>query len=227
MCGRFALNSPPQRIARQFSLDEVPELLPRYNIAPSQAIPIIRQGGEGRRELVMVRWGLIPAWSKEPKSSYSTINARAETVATKPAFRSAFRARRCLVPADAYFEWQPRPDSKLKQPFLISLKDQSLFAFAGLWERWELADTVIESCTIIVTNANALTRPIHDRMPVILDPSAYEAWLDRNTTATSLQALLKPYDSDQMRAYPVSTLVNNPRHDDPQVIEPASALNTG
>jgi putative SOS response-associated peptidase YedK len=105
MCGRFALNSPPQRIARQFSLDEVPELLPRYNIAPSQAIPIIRQGGEGRRELVMVRWGLIPAWSKEPKSSYSTINARAETVATKPAFRSAFRARRCLVPADAYFEF--------------------------------------------------------------------------------------------------------------------------
>jgi len=222
MCGRFALNSSPQRIAQQFSLDGVPDLLPRYNIAPSQAIPIIRQGAEGKRECVMVRWGLIPAWSQEPKTAYSTLNARAETVATKPAFRSAFRSRRCLVPADAYFEWQSRPGSRLKQPFLIALKNQSVFAFAGLWERWRHEDTVIESCTIIVTDANALTRPIHDRMPVILDPSDYPAWLDREATAVALQSLLKPYDCDQMTAYPVSTRVNNPRHDDPQVIEPAT-----
>lgn len=227
MCGRFALNSPPQRIAQQFSLDQIPELFPRYNITPGQVIPVVRHNAEEKRELVLARWGLIPAWSKEPKIEYSTINARAETVASKPAFRSAFRSRRCLVPADAYFEWQKRPGSKLKQPFLIGLKNQGLFAFAGLWEHWHQGDIVIESCTIIVTDANALTQSIHDRMPVILDPSAYDAWLDRKTPVGSLQALLKPYDSDEMGAYPVSTLVNNPRHDDPQVIEPAPALDRG
>lgn len=226
MCGRFALNSPPQRIAQHFSLDDVPELVPRYNIAPSQVIPLVRHNAEAKREMALVRWGLIPAWSKEPKTEYSTINARAETVASKPAFRSAFRSRRCLVPADGYFEWQKRPGSKLKQPFLVSLKDQGLFAFAGLWERWQQGDTAIESCTIIVTDANALTRPIHDRMPVILDPSNYDVWLDRNTPLATLQALLKPYDSERMKAFPVGTRVNNPRNDDPQLIEPAGALDT-
>jgi len=171
-----------------------------------------------------VRWGLIPAWSKEPKTEYSTINARAETVAAKPAFRSAFRCRHCLVLADAYFEWQARPGGKLKQPFLIGLKNQGLFAFAGLWERWQQEETVIESCTIIVMDANALTRPIHDRMPVILDPLNYDAWLDNKATADSLHSLLKPYDSNSMRAYPVSIQVNNPRHDDPRMIEPITAF---
>jgi putative SOS response-associated peptidase YedK len=220
MCGRYSLKAEEGRIMRQFELYQTPRLIRRYNIAPSQSIPIVRLTPEGQRECVMVRWGLLPSWSKEPKTDYSTINARAETVAIKPAFRTAFRFRRCLIPADGYYEWAVRPGSKTKQPYYIGLRDGEMFAFAGLWERWQRQDTVIESCTIIVTEANELTRTIHDRMPVILGEQDYASWLSTAGRQTELlQSLLKPFPSERMRAYPVSTAVNNPRNDSEACIE--------
>ncbi|MGD8312741.1 MAG: SOS response-associated peptidase, partial [Gammaproteobacteria bacterium] len=164
MCGRFSLAVLPDTLARHFSLSGVPALGPRYNIAPSRDIAAIRQGGQGR-ECVPLRWGLVPAWSDEPKTRYSTINARAETVADKPAYRQSFRHRRCLIPATGFYEWQQAGDGRI--PHHIRRKDGGLFAFAGLWDRWEKAETTLESCTIIVTAANKLMAPIHDRMPVI------------------------------------------------------------
>jgi putative SOS response-associated peptidase YedK len=223
MCGRYALKGKEGRIMRQFELYEIPRLIRRFNIAPSQAVPIVRLTPEGQRECVLVRWGLLPSWAKEPKIDYSTINARAETVATKPAFRNAFRRRRCLVPASGYFEWAARPGSKTKQPYFISLREGELFAFAGLSEHWEREGTVIESCTIIVTEANDLTRPIHDRMPVILGERDYALWLSADGRQVEhLQSLLKPFPSELMQAYRVSTAVNNPRNDDEKCIEPIS-----
>ncbi len=183
MCGRYSITKPVEAMRQLFDFaGPLPNLPARYNVAPTQEVPIIRsQGGDGDggggRALAMLRWGLIPFWAKEPSIAYRMINARAETVATKPAFRAAFRARRCLVPADGFYEWQKR--GRAKQPFRIVLKGEALFAFAGLWERWSGGEgEVIESCTIIVTEANELLRPIHDRMPVILDPADLGAWLD-------------------------------------------------
>jgi putative SOS response-associated peptidase YedK len=220
MCGRYALKGEEGRLMRQFELYEIPRLIRRFNIAPSQAVPIVRLTPEGQRECVMVRWGLLPSWAKEPKTDYSTINARAETVATKPAFRNAFRRRRCLVPASGYFEWAARPGSKTKQPYFISLREGELFAFAGLSEHWEREGTVIESCTIIVTEANDLTRPIHDRMPVILGERDYALWLSADARqAELLQSLLKPFPSELMQTYPVSTEVNNPRNDTERCVQ--------
>ena len=168
MCGRFYLDTPRERLREQFALKQMPLLAARFNIAPSQDIAAIREGEAGR-ELVLLHWGLIPHWAKEEKTKFSMINARAETVATKPAYRSAFRQRRSLVPASGFFEW--KPTGRGRQPYAVWLKDADLFAFAGLWEHWEGADgKTIESCTIIVTDANELLRPIHDRMPVILTP---------------------------------------------------------
>lgn len=174
------LHTPRDRIIERFriarDLATLDALFARYNIAPSQSVAAIRVlSGEEGRELVSLRWGLIPHWAKEAKSEYSTINARAETVAEKPTFRAAFRRRRCLIPADGFFEWSPTPDGTGKQPWYVTRKDGGLFAFAGLLERWEPADGMegqaVDSCTIIVTEANDLLRRIHDRMPVILDPA--------------------------------------------------------
>lgn len=219
MCGRFALYSDPIVLAKKFQTENVPELLPSYNIAPSQAIPVIRQEND-RRTFAMARWGLIPSWAKDIKISYSTINARAETVAEKPAFRSAFQRRRCLIPADGYFEWQEIANSKIKQPWYISLKNQEPMALAGLWEYWQGKDgSEIESCTIIVTSGNELMQPIHDRMPVILSPETWDIWLDTaNTNKQGLQTLLTKYPDDEMTAWPVSTLVNSPRHNGEEYI---------
>lgn len=217
MCGRYSLTKPPEAMRRLFQFRRaLRNLPPRYNIAPTQDAPVVRLSADGERELAMLRWGLVPSWSQDPKSGYSTINARAETVAEKPAFRSAFKSRRCLVPADGFYEWQ-KVDTR-KQPYRIAMKDDGLFAFAGLWERWEKGET-IESFTIIVTQANDLLKPIHDRMPVILDPLDYEPWLDTGTSPAAAQKLLRPFPSDAMRAYPVSTRVNSPRNDDASVIE--------
>jgi len=220
MCGRYSLKTDDIHIRRQFTLKDSPRWVPRYNVAPGQDVPIVRANAEGERKLVFARWGLIPSWSKEPKAEFSTINARAETVAAKPAFRTAFRRRRCLIPADGYYEWAARPGSKIKQPYYIGLRDGGLFAFAGLWERWERGETAVESCTIIVTEANELTRPIHGRMPVILPEEDYELWLSADARqAEHLQSLLKPFPSERMRAYPVSTEINNPRNDNDKCIE--------
>ncbi len=223
MCGRFTLRTPAHRLAEAFGAHELPNLPPRYNIAPTQDAAVVRRPREGEgRELAMLRWGLVPPWSEGPDSGYSMINARAETVATKSAFRSAFRHRRCLVPADGFFEWQ-KVDGR-KQPYLVELSDGEPFAFAGLWEHWEgLGGDVIDSFTIIVTEANELLRPIHDRMPVILDPPDYDLWLEGGpAVARAAHDLLQPYPAERMVAHPVSRRVNNPRHDDPECIASVS-----
>jgi putative SOS response-associated peptidase YedK len=215
MCGRYTLKTRAGALAEHFDLPEVPVLTPRYNIAPSQPVAVVRGGPE----LAQMRWGLIPAWADDPAIGHRMINARAETVAERPAFRAAFRRRRCLVLADGFYEWQ-RQDGR-KQPFYFRLRDGGPFAFAGLWERWEKGDEPIESCTLLTTEANAVVDPVHDRMPVVLDPGDYRRWLDpRVDRPDELQPLLRPYPAAQMVAHPVGLLVNDPRRDEPRCIEP-------
>ena len=223
MCGRFSQTATPDMIAEQFEVNEPPLFKPRYNIAPSQQVATIRLNPEAaKRECVMLRWGLIPSWAKDPKIGNQCINAKAETVAEKPSFRAAFKKRRCLVIADGFYEWQLQ--GKQKQPMWIGLKSKRPFAFAGLWEHWKSAEgQPLETCTIITTAPNELMQAIHNRMPVILSPSSYDQWLDPTVQQLEpLKALLQPYSSEELMAYPVSTLVNNPRHDAPQCLEPVS-----
>jgi putative SOS response-associated peptidase YedK len=224
MCGRFALYSDPSTLARRFGAEAPPELRPRYNVAPTQSIPIVREEA-GKRHFALARWGFVPSWAKEINTGYSTINARAETVADKPMFRNAFRHRRCLIPADGFYEWQVISGSKTKQPWFIVSRDREPMAFAGLWERWRSPEgEELESCSIIVTNANELMRPIHERMPVILAPDDWDAWLEPDVKdAQALQSLLKPYPAEEMMAWPVSTKVNNPRSDAAEYVEPVEA----
>ena len=218
MCGRFT-QKYSWREVRDFLdlLGPAQNLQPRYNLAPTQDAFVVRADEKGKRFGSMMRWGLIPPWAKDLKIGYSTINARAETVDTKASFRSAFKKRRCLVPADGFYEWQKR--EKGKQPYRITLKDEGIFAFAGLWELWK-GEEEIESFTIIVTDANDFLRPIHDRMPVILEPADYDVWLDGEVqSAETLKDLLKSYSSEKMTACPVSKHVNSPKNDDPECIE--------
>lgn len=218
MCGRFTLRSKASDVAKAFSLLDVPELPLRYNIAPTQAVPIVRLGDDGNRSLALAHWGLIPSWADDPAIGNRMINARADTVATKPSFRTAFKKRRCLLVADGFYEWQ-KTDGK-KQPYYIRLKDGAPFGFAGLWERWERDGKAIESCAIITTDANELMEPIHNRMPVIISPDAYEVWLDPAAQEPErLQRLLSPYPAAELTAYPVSTVVNNPRNEQASCIE--------
>ena len=223
MCGRFSQTATPDMIAEQFEINEPPLFKPRYNIAPSQQVATIRLNPEAaKRECVMLRWGLIPSWAKDSKIGNQCINAKAETVAEKPSFRSAFNKRRCLVIADGFYEWQLQ--GKQKQPMWIGLKSKRPFAFAGLWEHWKPAEgEPLETCTIITTQPNVLMQSIHNRMPVILAPQNYETWLDPAFQhVDTLNALLRPFPTEHMTAFPVSTLVNNPRHDAPQCLEPVS-----
>jgi putative SOS response-associated peptidase YedK len=220
MCGRYSITTPIEGLRQIFLFEELPNLEARYNVAPSQEVPAVRLEDDGKRHLRMLRWGLIPFWAKDRKIGYKTINARAETVADKPAFRSAFRQRRCLIPADGFYEWHTEDGGK--QPYRVVMADGSPFAFAGLWESWrdpEAGETV-ESCTIIVTDANATLRPIHHRMPVILPPAAYGPWLDPEAGRDALEALLQPCPDDVVAAYKVSTHVNKPANDDAACIEP-------
>jgi putative SOS response-associated peptidase YedK len=192
VCGRYVVKSPSAKLKVKFHLDEVPLFEPRYNVAPTQLVPAVRQE-DGKRRLAMLRWGLIPSWAKDAKIGYRLINARSDTVATKPSFRSAFKRRRCLVAADGFYEW--KRDGKVKQPFFIHRRDEEPFAFAGLWEGWENPEDgkEVQSCSLITTEANELMAPIHDRMPVILAESAYDRWLDAGEPVSDLQSLLKPY----------------------------------
>lgn len=218
MCGRYMITSHAEAIRRLFETKGVtPNLRARYNVAPTQDAPVVRLR-DSQRELAMLRWGLIPRWSEDPNIAYSTINARAETVDKKPAFRDAFKARRCLVVADGFYEWQARGKGA-KQPFLISSADGEPFAFAGLWERWARGEEAMETFTIIVTEPNALMKPIHNRMPVILPRDSYEGWL----SGSAGKEMLISCPEDQLKVQPVSTHVNNPRNDDPQCIEPVAA----
>ncbi len=220
MCGRFSSLTPPEAMRRLFHLVEpVPAGPPRYNCAPSQDLAVVIATPAGRR-LVPMRWGLIPAWSAGPGHGPCPINARAETVAEKPSFREAFRRRRCLVPADGFYEW--RRDGRRKRPVRFTLSDGAPFAMAGIWEAWHGPDgTTIRSFAIIVTDANALVRPVHDRMPVILAPGDWAAWLDPGNPDP--RPLLTAFAAEAMRAQPVSERVNSPRHDDPGCIAAAEA----
>lgn len=220
VCGRFTLLTPID--CRRFGLDLQFNQPPRYNIAPRDQITLVR-GSHHQRECVAASWGLVPGWLKD--LSRAQINARAETVAEKPMFRHAFCQRRCLIPAHGYFEWQSLPESK--QPWYIHRRDESLMAFAGIWERYHASDEVFyDSCAIITTRANSLTTKVHDRMPVILQPEDYDAWLsadnDPGNCQTLLQPLLQPLAPELLQLWPVSTYVNNPAHKGPRCIEAIS-----
>jgi len=226
MCGRFTATLTWQQLHDLYYItapDIGPrqgelELKPRYNVAPTQTVPIVRLDAAGNRELAMRRWGLIPSWANDPKIGYKMINARAETVATAPSFRAAFKKRRCLVPASGFYEWKKLEDGS-KQPYLIGMRDGAPFSFAGLWERWEKGEAPVETFTIITGEPNSLVADLHNRMPVILDPDDCDTWLTAADTAI-LQAMLQPFPAQLMQAYPVSTKVNSPKNDTPDLIAP-------
>ncbi|RZM74736.1 SOS response-associated peptidase [Leptolyngbya iicbica] len=224
MCGRFAQTHAGADVAQTFQLAAVPELSPRYNIAPSQDISVIVQSRRtGDRLHHAKRWGLVPGWSKDVQIGNKLINARSETVADKPAFRDAFQRRRCLIVADGFYEWQQAPKGQAKQPHLIRLKARSLFAFAGLWERWRSpqTDELHFSCTILTTAANTLMAPIHHRMPVILPSAAYDVWLDpTHYNRGELTALLRPYEAASMEAIAIGTAINHPQNEGAAVQAP-------
>jgi putative SOS response-associated peptidase YedK len=227
MCGRYTqMRSWAELldlygIAESLSPSNFP---PRHNIAPTQAVPVVRrQPNSGERELVTLRWGLVPAWAKDIGIGAKMINARAETLADKPSFRDAFKKRRCLIVADGFYEWQARPKGP-KQPWFITVADARPFAFAGLWEEWwDAGSTLIETCTIVTTEANAALRPIHARMPAILPAGRFDAWLDPAAAAADLEALLAPY-AGAIAARPVGRRVNDVGNDDPGCVEPATEV---
>lgn len=222
MCGRFFLISQARELEAAFRLEKAPRIEPRYNIAPTQDIPVVRRNPENQqfRILSQMRWGLIPSWTKDLSKMPTLINARCESVHQKPAFRSAFRKRHCAIPANGFFEWSKQGSSK--QPHVIHLKQQRLFAFAGLWEAWQnLEGAIIESCVILTTEANEIVLPLHDRMPVILDLKDVDLWLESpSQDPREWQRLFRPLNGIDMECYEVSTWVNNPTNDDYHCIEP-------
>lgn len=225
MCGRFTLWVDPRQLTEVFPWLSLPEgaaagLQPRYNIAPTQPVAVVPN--DGRRRLDFFVWGLIPSWAKDPGIGNRMINARAETLAEKPSFRTAYRRRRCLILADGFYEWAARPGQKRKTPMYLRMASGEPFAFAGLWERWHspYGDEVL-SCTIVTTTPNELIRPLQNRMPVILPEAAYDAWLDPSEQhPEALAGLLQPYPAEQMQAYEVSTAVNSPANDTLACVEP-------
>ena len=219
MCGRYALDSPVESLEAQFEAEAQALLLPRYNIAPTTPVPVVRNGAAGRI-IVLHVWGLIPAWSKDPSMGARMANARAETVAEKPSFRGPFKRSRCIVPADGFYEWRAGTP---KQPFCIRAAQGGLLAFAGLWDHWEGPEGAVDSCTILTTSANGAMAPIHDRMPVLLAREDYGRWLDPGTTKEDLLALLRPCPDAWLELHPVSTRVGNVRNDDPTLMEPLDA----
>ena len=223
MCGRFTLRSPANALAKLFELSEEPLLVPRYNIAPTQPVALVRMNAQmGQREWALTRWGLIPSWSKDPAIGARMINARSETVSEKPSFRAPFKRRRCLVPADGFYEWR-KMDGR-KQPYYIGMADESPFAIAGLWEYWEGADgSALETCTLLTTDANELISGLHNRMPVIIEREDFDFWLgsgrdDDREHLSMLRHLLRPYPSEPMRVRAVSTYVNSPRNEGEECI---------
>ncbi len=218
MCGRFTLTTTGETVAEWFELADPLVLTPRYNIAPSQPVAVVRE--EGGRVLEARRWGLIPSWAKDPRIGNKMINARAETLLERPAYRQAFRQRRCLIPADGFYEW--RRNAAGRQAFYIRDREHPVFGMAGLWEEWrDPAGKRVGSCTIITTEANPAVASVHDRMPVILRPADYGAWLDPACREPEkLETLLKPWPGDRTHLSPVSDHVNNPAHEDARCSEP-------
>jgi putative SOS response-associated peptidase YedK len=220
MCGRFTQRADPKRIAGEFRVAEVPPMEARYNVAPTQDVLAVHES-PGGREATFFKWGLVPSWAKDASVGAKLINARAETVQEKPSFREAFKRRRCIIPADGFYEWQ-RTGGR-KQPFFFRMRDERPFGFARLWERWEGAGgEVINSCAILTTEANEVLRPVHDRMPVILHPDDYEMWLGGNARELDLvREMLRPYPAEEMVGQPVSTSVNSPHSQGAGLIERA------
>jgi putative SOS response-associated peptidase YedK len=221
MCGRYTLTRPATEVAEQFDLEEAPALEPRYNIAPTQQVFAVRRlTGEARPTSALFRWGLVPSWATGLSIGNRMLNARGETITEKPAFRTAF-LRRCLIAADGFYEW--RTVARKKEPVHFRFRDGRLFAIAGLWERWSPpGGAAVESCTILTTTANELVLPLHERMPVILDPARYMAWLDpHNSDVGLLQSWLAPWSADEMIAAAASVRVNNPRNEGPECLEAA------
>jgi putative SOS response-associated peptidase YedK len=226
MCGRYRLSRRKQLVEEYFDTEsDEPDWTPRYNIAPSQPVPVIRQNPkEPRRELSLMRWGLIPSWAKDASVAARMINSRSETARTKPAFRDPLANRRCLIPADGFYEWVRT--GKVRQPYCFEVNDGELFAFAGIWDRWtDLNRNTVETCSILTTSPNAVTSAVHDRMPVILDPDSYDIWLDPGMTyVTTASELLKPYDARLMRCYPISTRINHVDNDDEECSAPVELV---
>ena len=223
MCGRFTLSVNPDELEKTFSEYTFPsKFAPRFNIAPTQ--PVLAIPNDDKNEADFFVWGLIPMWAKDPALGNRLINARGETLAEKPAFRSSLKYKRCLILADGFYEWKGAPGRKTKTPFFIHMKDRKPFAFAGLWDSWNSPDgSLIKSCTIITTEPNDLTAIIHNRMPVILHPRDYAKWLDpAPQTPEHLKPLIKPFPAEEMNAFPVSTLVNTPANDSPELIVPSN-----
>jgi len=230
VCGRFVSTATPDQVVQRFQVDEsrVGDHAPDYNVAPRERIYAVRDrsSGEGKRRFLdLLRWGLVPSWAEDPGVGDRMINARAESIVEKPAYRKAFGKRRCIVPADGFYEWQRREGRK--QPTYVHRADGEMLAFAGLWEAWRNPlseasdDPWLRSCVIVTTKANALVAPIHDRMPVVLGESAWSTWLDpENHDLDALRALLEPPPSEWFDTYPVSTLVNKPVHNGPELLEP-------
>ena len=219
MCGRFQLKAEQDWMV-EFGLPEPPDITPRYNIAPTQDIVAIRREAGGMRRAGLLRWGLVPSFAEDPAVGNRMINARAETVASKPAFREPFQKRRCLVPADGFYEW--RRVGGARDPYLLKMRDGRTFAFASVWDRWGRDAARIESCAILTTAANELVTPIHDRMPVILDRSDYDLWLDPDAREEDLHGILRPFPAAEMMAVPVSARVNSTAVDDPECERPVA-----
>lgn len=234
MCGRFTLRTPAARLMDIFRTGPFPELTPRYNIAPTQLIICLRAAtpesdlaAQGLREVVSMRWGLIPFWASDTSIGSRMINARSETAADKPAFRQAWQKRRCLIPADGFYEWQTMARGS-KQPWLIQQADEQPFAMAGLWECWHprhpdgatATEQIVLSCTILTTEANADLRPLHDRMPVILQPADYDMWLSEQASPAQRAQLMRPLPNGQLLRFPVSTMVNRPVVDNAECVQP-------
>jgi putative SOS response-associated peptidase YedK len=222
MCGRYRLSRRKQIVEAHFSsVSREEDWNPRYNIAPTQLVPVIRQNPKQPiRELSLLRWGLIPSWMKDSFGAATMINARSETAGTKPAFRDALKSRRCLIPADGFYEWQRV--GKTKQPYCFEVGNAQMFAFAGIWDRWkDPSGKWVKTCSILTTTPNAVTSAVHDRMPVILDPDSYDIWLDPGMRdVTTASELLKPYDAQLMRCYPISTRINHVANDDNECSRP-------
>jgi putative SOS response-associated peptidase YedK len=219
MCGRYTLTAPADELAAEFGVAVPADYEPRYNIAPQQPVPVVGLDADGRPRLAFLRWGLVPWWSSPETARGGPINARAETAASKPTFRDAFRERRCLIVADGFYEWKREGGNRI--PFRFRLRDGGLIAFAGLWERWDGGGEPLYTCTIVTTPASGAAAPIHDRMPAILAREARERWLDPAADATELRALLAPFEDPALEAYRVSRLVNSAANESPACIEPA------
>jgi putative SOS response-associated peptidase YedK len=222
MCGRYRLSRRKQIVEEYFdTVSDEPDWTPRYNVAPTQPVTVIRQHPkEPVRQLSVMKWGLIPSWSKDSSGAAQMINARSETASVKPAFRDALKSRRCLIPADGFYEW--KREGKTKQPFCFEVNQGQLFAFAGLWDRWkDPSGNWIKTCSILTTAPNAVTEFVHDRMPVILGPDSYDLWLDPGMTKVeAVSDMLRPFDARQMRSYPVSTRINHVANDDEECSRP-------